>query len=275
MPMCNDSLSHFFSNQLLSWHEVKQRYENLSSQAQHKTISFRNLPVEVVFNPSRSISTCAKVDKESISKRPCFLCEKNRPPIQKSLSLPRFENFEILVNPFPILNPHFTIVATTHTPQHQPPLEAMIAAATMFNDYLFFFNGANAGASAPDHLHFQAVKKEFVPFITSGNFPFQHKKFHLNNSSLPLSTLLSPCELNNPLQNTFVYTDNSNNPVIVYVPRKQHRPKCYFSTNENDKFLISPGALDIAGKIITVRESDFQRINSSVISSIYNDTCFL
>ena len=58
------------------------------------------------------VSTGAKIDKATIAKRPCFLCKDNRPQVQ--ISLPFGEEFDILVNPFPILPVHFTIAARQH-----------------------------------------------------------------------------------------------------------------------------------------------------------------
>ena len=64
------------------------------------------------FNPARLVSTGAKIDKATLAKRPCFLCEKNRPSEQIVLSFG--EGFDILVNPFPILPVHFTIPSRHH-----------------------------------------------------------------------------------------------------------------------------------------------------------------
>jgi hypothetical protein len=119
--------------------------------------------VKTQYNPARAVSSNAKLDAKSIAARKCFLCPENRPAVQREVRLN--ENFIALVNPFPILKKHFTIPLTQHKRQEiLPYLSDILDFAQMLPDYTIFYNGAKAGASAPDHLHFQAVRKGQLPF---------------------------------------------------------------------------------------------------------------
>ena len=114
------------------------------------------------FNPERMRSSTAKVDQASIAARKCFLCSENRPEVQNSMNLPH--DFLLLVNPFPIFKTHFTIPSIHHVPQRLTGnLEAMFAIARLMQGFQLFYNGPECGASAPDHLHFQAGETGFLP----------------------------------------------------------------------------------------------------------------
>jgi hypothetical protein len=71
-----------------------------------------------------------------------------------------------------------------------------------------------------------------------------------------------------PMMNIISYFENGSYNINIF-PRKKHRPSQYY-VEGNGKFLISPGALDMAGLLITVREEDFNKIDNSDIEDIYS-----
>ena len=94
-------VSDFFDKQLSLWEEARLRFEGLK-KIELKDLSSCGINIKAQFNPSRIVSTGAKVDKKTIAKRACFLCEKNRP--EQQIKLTAFGGkFQVLVNPFPIL----------------------------------------------------------------------------------------------------------------------------------------------------------------------------
>ncbi len=50
--------------------------------------------------------------------------------------------------------------------------------------------------------------------------------------------------------------------ITLIFPRKKHRPDCYFAESEAERMLISPGALDMGGLIITPRREDFDKLTT-------------
>lgn len=249
----------FFRNQLASWPETDARY-NALDRIKTRFIRLDDNLIRVDYNPARERSTAARTDKESISRRACFLCADARPTAQLTAAsdVTGLEGYDFLVNPFPILNPHFTIVSTDHRPQDVPD-NAMLTAARRMPGLTFFYNGAKAGASAPDHAHFQAVKSfRVAPPVRCEIFP---------DAEVDWQQILVRCREAGGLFNLFVYS-RGDRVEACFIPRKAHRPKCY------PDIMVSPGALDVAGHIITVREADFRQLNTSILREIYADTCF-
>lgn len=148
--------------QLDSWPEVKKRFEDLNL-IHTKVISSSGLKLQ--FNPARIVSTAANISKDNISQRTCFLCAENRPKQQLTFNLG--DDFDLLVNPFPILKNHFTVVSRTHQPQCIASCykKLLQIASSLQSGYIVFYNGPRSGASAPDHLHMQIGLAEGVPLI--------------------------------------------------------------------------------------------------------------
>ena len=273
-------LTDFFHNQLNQWQDVSKRFEEL------KGVQTREVGSALAqFNPARLVSTGAKIDKATLAKRPCFLCEKNRPVEQ--IVLPFGEGFDILVNPFPILPVHFTIPSRHH--QLQAIAENYVQIHRLLRAYpqlMVFYNGPKCGASAPDHLHFQAG--------TSGILPLQRDWQRLYETSLPLLKLndaegiyeikdyICPAlaivshtekhdvELFSRLYEALPLKEDETEPMMnivawrsgeafisVVFPREKHRPDCYSAEGEA-QCLVSPGSLDMAGLLILPRQSDFE-----------------
>jgi len=156
-----NTVNDFIASQLSEWELAKTNYEQLS-RVRTKSVDFGNFEVLVQFNTERIRSTAAKVDSKSIETRPCFLCKVNRPAQQKDL--PFDDNYTILVNPFPIFHRHLTITRNEHCDQRiRNSFPDMLNLAGELPGYVVFYNGPECGASAPDHLHFQAGERGFMP----------------------------------------------------------------------------------------------------------------
>ncbi|MDE5808232.1 MAG: DUF4922 domain-containing protein, partial [Muribaculaceae bacterium] len=250
-------------------------------------------------NPARIKSTGAKIDAASIKKRPCFLCKANRPAEQ--LCGEWIPSWELLVNPYPILPIHFTIVNTFHRPQDGIPLE-MAVMAEKAPDLAIFYNGAKAGASAPDHRHCQAVLKSELPLLKlaekhhlPGMPPIiSSEKFGLDLPFNFLSAIVTPDreggitlqtmtlvkgvdgqtgKPDSGLVNAFFWISDTGYLRIIVIPRKAHRPECY-SAEDETQMTVSPGALDMAGIMIMPVRKDYDRMNPELAEKIYGEVAF-
>ena len=280
-------LDAFFDKQLACWPQVKERYANLENVRLRK---FDN-GLTLQYNPSRVVSTAAKVDAESVKKRECFLCATNRPSCQMAEAA--FGNFDVLVNPFPILPNHFTLVWKEHVPQLLEKMYAdMLLIAKEWQNMAIFYNGAKCGASAPDHAHLQAVRKCDIPLIADGwretvdeNLEplymvggdgiyracsyvvplFEVRAGSVSRSVELLARLLSSVECeegeNEPRMNVICRYERGEGYITTVVLRSQHRPFCYSATGEGGH-MVSPGTLDMAGLLVTPLEKDFLGIGS-------------
>ena len=278
------ALDRFFKSQLQEWQTARKNHEALTHVwCRELTSPKLPLPLRVQCNPARLVSTGVKIDKASIAARPCFLCEKNRPEEQHVLALN--EEFEWLVNPFPILPYHYTIASKQHRPQRiLDAYDAMIQAAkALSEEYIVFYNGPKCGASAPDHLHLQAGIGADIPLVEYAKSidsketiqavsPFGYlvylihdaenaDTFHRLYEELP--TLQGEDE---PYMNVVAYRKDDKVTLIV-IPRQAHRPHCY-SKEGDAKFLISPGALDMCGLLITPRLEDYERLTANHAADI-------
>ena len=283
----------FFTHQLDTWDEIRQRYEALKHVGL-KQLGHRQLQ----YNPARMVSTGAQIDRQTIAQRACFLCEKNRPEEQLTIDLG--DDFELMVNPFPVLPMHFTIVRKTHVPQtileNYTEIHRLLE---LFPELFVFYNGPMSGASAPDHMHFQAGIGQELPLMTVFQKLEKEQQVLIkqeNGSSLSMFNTVSfnafvikskaqETEMTlfkqlydampvregekEPRMNIVAWRDGSED-VIVVLPRDNHRPACYFEEGDR-RMVISPGALDMAGLIITPREEDFNRMSEDKLISILKE----
>ena len=258
-----DFIIDFFSEQLENWPMAKKNFASLA-EIKRKDFQLGDFLGHIQFNPMRSQSTNADVRKEAIKHRKCFLCKDHRPQEQNSIYLR--DNFELLVNPFPIFPYHCTIASIDHKPQevnHQVGLDL----ALMLPGMTVFFNDDGAGASAPDHSHYQAVPKEFLPlinYIENCDVP-DFLPFYYITGNIQKEISSSP---GYPI-NSFYWIDNNGTLRYLIIPRKAHRPDCYFKSGE-ERIAVSPGAIDMAGVIITTFAEDFDKISSKDIQKIYS-----
>ena len=159
----------FFATQLDKWEEARERVEDLQNNVQMRQLETEDYTLAVQYNPSRIVSTVAKVDKKDIKKRPCFLCDKNRPAVQDELSVEG--RYQVLINPFPILPYHLTLPTRRHVPQTLECLLPLFGKmAWQMPDFFVFYNGPQCGASAPDHAHLQAGRRGTVPIERDWKF---------------------------------------------------------------------------------------------------------
>ena len=311
-------VDRFFSEQLSVWKEVEQRFEELSTKIKVRNLEWNDISLQVQFNPCRINSTTAKVSKTEVKKRPCFLCEINRPGEQISWDVER--HLQVLVNPFPILPRHLTIPTRRHKVQLVDTLlDDMLRLVSSLPDDVVFYNGARCGASAPDHAHLQAGSKGVIPLqrdwknyenqleriypnteqeqsdledigytnTLSGIYLLRHYACPafvvLTDSSGDKTHLLRkvfealPTDKGQPEPdiNLLAWRQTSSRPekehiVCIVFPRRKHRPECYFAKGK-DQLLVSPGAVDMGGLIITPREEDFDRINARGVVNILRE----
>lgn len=291
-------IGQFIRNQLSDWEMAAANYQDLKS-VRTKSLQFQDFEVLVQFNPKRIVSSAAKVDSRSIEARPCFLCAQNRPGVQKGL--PFNHRYSVLINPFPIFPKHLTIPVEEHTSQRiEGHLTDMLDLAAALPEYVVFYNGPRCGASAPDHFHFQAGNKGFLPiekeFETGRLCRMQWAEkgvnvftwHHYLRGAITLQgqspaamaavfekvfrklQLLQPQEPE-PMMNILAYVNERDWNVHIF-PRVIHRPRQYFETG-NSQILLSPASVDMGGVFITPREEDFNKISADDIRDILSQVC--
>ena len=287
-----------FNHQLKNWELANQGYESLKS-VRVREFQFDDFVIKVQFNPGRIISSAAKVDEKSISERKCFLCYNHLPSDQRAI--PFENNFLILVNPYPIFPEHFTIPMLDHLPQLiADNFSSMLNLTKALGElYTVFYNGPKCGASAPDHMHFQAGLKNFMPLdyefekitdekcriikasdkITIYACTDYLRKFFAFRSSSKTEIVSSFQMLysamqktmkageTEPMMNIISRFDGEEYFVFVF-PRSKHRPDYYFAEGER-KIILSPASVDLGGVCITPREEDFEKITSEILMDIF------
>jgi len=269
------AINQLFDEQLSNWELARNNYKALE-QVKTKIVIVEGREYKVQFNPARIISSAAKVDAQSIKERKCFLCAENRRPEQKGI--PFNERYTILINPFPIFPRHLTIPALEHTPQLiKSRFGDMLDLAQQLDDYIIFYNGPKCGASAPDHFHFQAGNKGFLPIEKNRNsqniicIESDNKEEILNHFKKIYTSLPLIAEDDEPMMNILAWYETGKWIVCIF-PRKKHRPACYSAKGEAN-LLISPAAVDLGGVFITPLEKDFEKITAEDISKILNEVC--
>ena len=299
MMSIQEKADALFKDQLSSWPLLGANWEKLG-EAKVKEFEFDGFSIRVQCNPKRIVSSAAKVDKQSIEKRPCFLCTENRPPEEKNLWYR--DQYEILCNPFPIFQEHFTIASAEHRPQViEAEFGSFLDLSRVLPDLALFYNAPNCGASAPDHMHFQAGNRGFMPIedeltTMKANFGMVLQKdgdieitaiadglrrFYVleSDSKEKLEEMAAKAfqlirELQNgeePMINMLSYYKNGWQ--VLLFPRDKHRPWQYFEEGE-ENILLSPASVDMGGALITPLEKDFQKISREDIEDIFSQiTC--
>lgn len=290
-------VSVLMDSQLRDWPLAARNYGALA-RVEVKTIDIGAFNVRVQFNPERILSSAAKVDAQSLSQRPCFLCSANLPVEQKSVLWG--DGYRILVNPFPIFPRHLTIPSIDHTPQRiDGRIDDMLGLAKELVDFTLFYNGPLCGASAPDHFHFQAGQKGVMPIeryfydesttvrVNTGNgcdiyvwpyFPWGVVSFAgvdkasvTNMFTVYYDALkIQSANLDEPMLNILAMFQNDRYILHVF-PRTKHRPSHYF--NETDNVVMSPASVDMGGLWVTARKSDFDRMDAQLIRDIAAEVC--
>lgn len=263
-------LTEAHDRQVAEWPLARKNYEALEA-VETREIDLGSCRWRVQFNPARALSASAKTDKKAIEARPCFLCAANRSAEQRILAEVR--GYEILVNPFPVFPRHFTIASKRHEPQGIAGRVAdLVAFAEMMPGMVVFYNGPRCGASAPDHLHFQAVPAERLPlFSDPEGFAVRHLRFKAGEASAAIENMIKENGGEEPLMNVYAWKPGEEVEVIV-IPRRKHRPGCY-GTDEG-QMLVSPAAVECAGVMITPRREDFDRMDAARLTEILNEVCY-
>lgn len=296
--LLSGKIDQFIESQLTEWEMASANYRDLN-KVRTKSLRYKDFEIKVQFNPKRIISSAAKVDSRSIEARPCFLCAQNRPPVQKGL--PFNHRFSVLINPFPIFPKHLTVPVEEHTNQLiAGHFNDMLDLAAALPDFVVFYNGPKCGASAPDHFHFQAGSKGFLPI---------EKDFHNRELCRPQSVIndvtvytwnhylrgiitlqgrsqdavagifesisgnlkqLQPQE-SEPMMNILAYVSGQYR-IVHIIPRVLHRPRQYFETGDG-QILLSPASVDMGGVFITPREEDFEKIKEDDVRDILAQVC--
>lgn len=292
--MEDSSISRFFNRQLEVWTDARHRFRDLK----HVEIRQFSDQLKLQWNPARIVSTGAKIDKKTLGERPCFLCDKNRPKEQMSKQID--EKFHLLVNPFPILPVHFTIPARKHQPQLiYKNYGEMHRFISLHSDLMVFYNGPKCGASAPDHLHFQAGTNGILPLQTNWqrlsrnltdiiSLNDEEKISVVRDFIVPAFVIISKSAesdeaLFRRLYKAMPQRGNETEPMMniiswrkgeefisVVIPREKHRPEAYFAEGDA-QFVVSPGALDMSGLIITPREEDFRKLTEEKALSLLQE----
>lgn len=292
--MEDSSISRFFNRQMEKWADARHRFRDLKHVETHQLSD----QLKVQWNPARIVSTGAKIDKKTLGDRPCFLCDKNRPKEQISKQID--ERFLLLVNPFPILPVHFTIPARKHQPQSiYKNYGEMHRFLSLHSELMVFYNGPKCGASAPDHLHFQAGTSGILPLqanwqrlsrnltdiislnddekialihdfvvpafvIISKSEDSDEALFHRLYKSMPVRG-----DETEPMMNIIAWRKGDEY-ISVVIPREKHRPEAYF-TEGDAQMMVSPGALDMSGLIITPREENFRKLTEESATAILQE----
>lgn len=297
---CVDAL---LEQQKANWQELKEGYEALS-QIETKRVNVDGSSVIVQHNAKRVRSTAAAVDKSSIAARRCFLCAENLPAEEKGIFYD--EEYVILCNPFPVLDKHLVIAHKEHIEQKiEGRVEELLGLAFDLGDeYFVLYNGPECGASAPDHLHFQALSRALLPIeetLRAGELPTEidcsvcadteRGQFELftiadagrsvivfrgaNKFELvpwvyqTIAGLSQATFKSEPMLNIVGYVDRGVFTVLLF-PRARHRPACFFAEGE-ERLTISPGAVDMAGIVVVPEHQHYEKIGAQQIEMIFSE----
>ena len=292
--MEDSSISRFFNRQMEKWADARHRFRDLKHVETHQLSD----QLKVQWNLARIVSTGAKIDKKTLGDRPCFLCDKNRPKEQISKQID--ERFLLLVNPFPILPIHFTIPARKHQPQSiYKNYGEMHRFLSLHSELMVFYNGPKCGASAPDHLHFQAGTSGILPLQANWqrlsrnltniiSLNDDEKIALIHDFVVPAFVIISKSEDSDealfqrlyksmpvrgdetePMMNIIAWRKGDEY-ISVVIPREKHRPEAYFAEGDA-QMMVSPGALDMSGLIITPREEDFRKLTEESATAILQE----
>lgn len=294
IPSLENQVSVMFERQLKNWPLVADHYRKLQF-IRKRALNLEGHRILIQFNPARIASSTARIDRNALAQRPCFLCKENRPPEQEII--PFGDDFEILINPYPIFPRHLTIASRRHQDQrisgsfrHMPDL------ARQLPSFVIFYNGPLCGASAPDHFHFQAGSRGFLPI--EGEYR-ERSRIRKETEGLVIRELddrvyrmlilesadpdllvaefgrllqaqpLYPGE-DEPRMNLFCFYEGDRY-ILFFIPREKHRPTCY-GPDPKTQFMISPGCVDMGGVIITPRQEDFERLTADILFRIFRET---
>ncbi|MBK6797471.1 MAG: DUF4922 domain-containing protein [Acidobacteria bacterium] len=300
MPATPDNLlsrvKALMAQQKTAWPQLRDAISGFDEMRYQRLLAAGSV-VLAQNNPRRIISTAARVDSATIKERPCFLCPENLPPEEKGIAFK--EDFVILCNPFPVLKNHLVITSRLHTPQtvignigHMLDL-----AGRLGDEWFVLYNGPQCGASAPDHLHFQACSKDNIPIFDeietwkrktitrgAGIEVFTLSDYRLNllaarcsnpdtlvrwfNEALKYLQNITG-SLEEPLINIIIGIKNGELTLVVF-PREKHRPDCFFAEGDA-KLTVSPASIDLAGVLVVPDPGHFDKITDIDAGNIFRE----
>ncbi len=303
--MKQDRIHKFVGDQLSRWPLACDNFRALKN-VRVRDMNVGGLMVKLQFNPARMISSAAKLNKEDIARRRCFLCRENRPDEQIMIKFDgrKGKKYHILVNPYPIFPDHLVIAKNRHVEQsilHR--YVDMLDLARKYSSYTFFYNGPRSGASAPDHHHFQAAPSGLIPLVEdvngliAGNDVdtlqyvasiqdaklYHYDRFTTGVFVLRAETVKSAAKLfyrlldcadtpegeKEPLFNLFSYwKDGEFRSVVVF--RSRHRSHHYFSDGP-DHLTMSPGCADMGGVFIVPVEEEYNKITEALLGEMVQE----
>lgn len=283
------------AEQQAAWPMLREAVEGFAA-VEYKKLNVSGSTVFAQFNPKRIVSTAARVDAASIKQRPCFLCADNLPPEEQGIEFGA--DFVLLCNPFPVLRHHLVIASRAHTPQAIAGNFGTLLdlAQALGPDYFALYNGPACGASAPDHLHFQACSRDLLPIIhdldtwmrlsvssIEGGEVFTLSDYRVNvmiahgtkrdaiiawfNQALTQLATVSGAPDREPMLNLLVICGHYGWTVCLF-PRARHRPACYDAAG-SAKLTVSPAAIDLSGVIVVPEAEHFVRISGEDLERIY------
>ncbi len=289
-----------FTTQFNEWELMRENYNSLN-EVREKSFWFDGYKLKVKFNPRRIKSTSADVRDEAIKSRKCFLCVENLPPEQKGILI--IDNYLLLCNPYPIFSQHFTVSLLKHEPQriYKNIIDFLEITRLLSDKYSLIYNGPECGASAPDHLHYQALTKNFMPIENDihqikndfGNIIFDEEQKTVTSIDDGLRRFLfleapdirptvklferfyksyseHTKSSSEPLLNLLSgYNEEFGFRLIIFL-RSKHRPRSFFD-EEPRKLIVSPAAVDLGGLLVSPREEDFNRLDKDLIHTLINE----
>ena len=287
------TISDMFSRELEAHGRAFLNYEALAG-VEKKDMTIDGFPAQLFFNPARVRSVMADVSPEALQKRACFLCPDGieEHQLTHNWDSPTGHTYYIRVNPFPIFSPHFTVSSSVHERQELlPHLEAMLHLAKELPEMTIFYNGPMCGASAPDHMHFQAVPRHSLPiedhFDTNYANAILVQEADLQDHLAAVKRILamgtipkeasqtgsltigaSHAEEYEPRWNIVTWYDNTFHTVIFF--RRESRPQCFFAPEE-ERILFSPATVEMAGIGIVANRESFDRLTPDKLRDIIRE----
>lgn len=284
-------IRELYEAQLHDWPQFASAVASLE-QVKTRTLNVGGNVVRLQNNPARIRSTGASIDPQVLAKRPCFLCAQNRPVEQRGILVEQ-KRYVVLANPFPIFRYHFTVVLEKHNPQNadNAVVDMLSIAEHLGQGFAVIFNGAKAGASAPDHLHYQLLPADELVLFSQIVPPFESNileaqvhdyvgagmvvlraqdRLQIQSASdRVIEAWKNMHPDNGALLNLIVRRSGPLFEVII-IPRRRHRPNCYGATGD-EQFLVSPAAIELGGLFVFPRLEDFERASEGVLRRIFDE----
>jgi hypothetical protein len=271
--LVND-VDRLLESQAVVWPSLARGLQGLrESQTRVERVFGRDVLVRHI--PHRIKSTTAPVDAISVSQRICFLCPMHLDPEEQGI--PFNTEFTLYCNPFPILERHLTIVHVNHRLQRiGGQFGVFLELAEALPDSFMIYNGPECGASAPDHLHFQACSRAVFPIERDNLHGFMPRVFILRDREATslvgrLEALVEALRdvtepVFEPMINVAAWFADGEWSVLIF-PRGKHRPRVF----ETGELTVSPATIDLSGVFVVPKPDDFAKIRGTDIEKIFEE----